>query len=164
MNKVVAVFTIVLLSVAVSAPAFAQQQMPKGTEGPDVRQKAKKKTASAEAPGLTGKAEKKEPRVATEEKMGAAPTESVEGEKVTGLVGTVVAVVPASRTLVVDVPLGKDVLRVGADVTDQTKIKAAGQTVSLDKLEEGARVRIAFRRVENGDKATSVEVLQGPRG
>ncbi len=178
MKKAVAVLATVLLSLAMSVQAFAQQQMPKGTEGPDIRErepkgtegpdartKAKKKSASAEAPASAGKSERKEPGVAMQvKKAGAALTESVAAEKVTGLVGTVVAVVPTSQTLVVDVPLGNDVLRIGADVTDKTKIQAGGQTVTLDKLEEGARVRIAFRRVEDGDEATSVEVLQGPKG
>ena len=38
MKKVIAVLAVVMLTIAVSAPAFAQQaQTPKGTEGPDVR-------------------------------------------------------------------------------------------------------------------------------
>jgi hypothetical protein len=37
MKKVVSVVAAVLLTLAVSAPAFAQQQASKGTEGPDVR-------------------------------------------------------------------------------------------------------------------------------
>jgi uncharacterized protein YdeI (BOF family) len=62
MKRFVAVFAAVMLLVAVSGPAFAQQQPikgtegpdvnkqePKGTEGPDVR-KAKKKTASSVKP------------------------------------------------------------------------------------------------------------------
>ncbi|MEK6716305.1 MAG: hypothetical protein AABZ16_02290, partial [candidate division NC10 bacterium] len=62
MKKFVSIFAAVLLALAVIAPAYAQQQAPKGTEGPDirkqepkgtegpdVRKKAKKKTASAEA-------------------------------------------------------------------------------------------------------------------
>jgi hypothetical protein len=63
MKKFVAVLAAVLLVAVVTAPAFAQQQAPKGiegpdvrkqepkgTEGPDVRKKAKKKTASSVAP------------------------------------------------------------------------------------------------------------------
>lgn len=45
-----------------------------------------------------------------------------------------IAVVPSSRTLVVDVPLGKDVFRVGAEVTDETKITVNGRAVPLDHL------------------------------
>ncbi len=37
MKKLVALFAAVLLVAVVSAPAFAQQPTPKGTEGPDVR-------------------------------------------------------------------------------------------------------------------------------
>ncbi len=67
MKKFVSVVAAVLLVLAVIAPAYAQQQAPKGTEGPDirkqepkgtegpdVRKKAKKKTASAAAPRCRG--------------------------------------------------------------------------------------------------------------
>jgi hypothetical protein len=63
MKRFVALFAAVLLVAAVTAPAFAQQQTPKGTEGPDVRKedpkgtdgpdvrkKPKKKTAPSTAP------------------------------------------------------------------------------------------------------------------
>ncbi len=50
MKKVVAVFAAVLLSLAVIAPAFAQQQTPKGTEGPDVR--AKQEPKGTEGPDV----------------------------------------------------------------------------------------------------------------
>lgn len=55
MKKLVSVLAMLLLLVAVTAPAFAQQapkgtegpdirkQEPKGTEGPDVRKESKKK-------------------------------------------------------------------------------------------------------------------------
>ena len=48
MKKIVSLFSAALLSFVLMGPAFAQTQAPKGTEGPDVRKKAKKKTASAE--------------------------------------------------------------------------------------------------------------------
>ena len=111
--------------------------------------------------GLAGEAEKKEPAPAETK---AAPEKRAAAEKPAGLVGSIVAVVLATRTLVVDVPLGKEVLRVGAEVTPKTKITAAGAPVSLDSLEPGARVRINFRRVADGDEAISVEVLRGPKG
>lgn len=121
--------------------------------------------------GLAGEAEKREPAPAKEEKKAAAPAETkappekpTAAEKPAGLVGSIVAVVLATRTLVVDVPLGKEVLRVGAEVTPKTKITAAGAPVSLDSLEPGARVRINFRRVADGDEAISVEVLRSPKG
>jgi len=121
--------------------------------------------------GLAGEAEKKEVSPTKEEKTGAAPAEAkaappkpVAAEKPAGLVGNIVAVSLATRTVVVDVPLGKDVLRVGADVTSKTKITAAGAPVSLDSLQVGARVRINFRRVAHGDEAISVEVLRSPKG
>lgn len=123
------------------------------------------------APVSAGEAEKKEPGPATQEKKAGAPAETkappekpAAAEKPAGLVGTIVAVVPASRTLVVDVPLGKEVLRIGAEVTDKTKIHAAGKAASLENLKPGARVRLNFRRVATGDEAIAVEVLRGPEG
>lgn len=118
------------------------------------------------APALAGEAEKKEPVPAKEEKAGtpagakAAPEKPAAAKRPAGLVGTIVAVVPASRMLVVDVPLGKEVLRVGAEVTDKTKIQAAGKAASFESLKPGARVRINFRRIATGDEAISVEVLR----
>ena len=81
-----------------------------------------------------------------------------------GFVGTVIAIVPASRTLVVDVPWDRDFLRIGAEVTDTTRITADGQAVSLDRLQTGDRVRISVRRIETGNEAISIEVLSGRRG
>ena len=106
------------------------------------------------SPALAGEAEKK---------AEAPPEKPAAAEKPAGLVGTVIAVVPASRTLVVDVPLGKEVLRVGAEATDKTKLTAAGKAVSLDRLKAGDRVRIEFRRVATGDEAIAVEVLRSER-
>lgn len=79
-------------------------------------------------------------------------------------VGVVVAVTPESRTLVVDVPLARDVLRIGAEVTETTRITADGQAVSLDRLQTGDRIRISVRRVATGNEALAVEVLSGRRG
>lgn len=122
--------------------------------------------------GLAGEAEQKASAPATEEKKTGAPPatktspppEKAAAEKPAGLVGTIVAVVPESRTLVVDVPLGKDVLRIGAEVTKKTRIEAGGAEASFDSLKPGARVRINFRRIRTGDEAISVEVLGGPKG
>ena len=56
MKKFVALFAAVLLVAAVTAPAFAQQQAPKGTEGPDVRKQEPKGT---EGPDVRKAPEKK---------------------------------------------------------------------------------------------------------
>jgi hypothetical protein len=98
--------------------------------------------------GQAGEAEKKGPAA---------------GEISTGLVGNIVHITPESRTLVVDVPLGTEVLRIGAVVTDKTKIEAAGKAAAFESLKPGARVRITFRRVPSGDEAISVEVLRSPK-
>ena len=115
--------------------------------------------------GLAAEAEKKEPAPTTPEKKEAtAPEKPAAAEKPPGLVGRVVAVVPESRTLVVDVPLGKEVLRIGAEVTNRTRIRQGSKKSSLAELKEGERVRINFRRAATGDEALSVDVLRAPKG
>jgi hypothetical protein len=112
-----------------------------------------------------GAAETQTPAPAQEqEKQEQEKTQATGTDKPVGLVGTLVAVVPASQTLVVDVPLNADVLRVGATATEKTKIQAGGKATALDKLEPGSRVRIQIRRVDTGNEALSVEVLGGPQG
>jgi len=119
--------------------------------------------------GLAGEAEKKEP-AAPEQKMEApaatqGPAEKpAKPEQPAGYVGTIVAVVPHSRTLVVDVPLKGDVLRVGMEVTKRTKIRSGGSPIALEDLQVGARVRINFRRIADGDEAMTVEVLRPSAG
>jgi hypothetical protein len=80
------------------------------------------------------------------------------------LVGTIVAIVPESQTLLVDVRVGADVLRVGAAVTPQTKIEANGNPAAFEDLEAGSRVRLIFRRIATGNEAISVQILHGHRG
>jgi hypothetical protein len=123
------------------------------------------------APALAGEAEKKEAAPAKEEKKAEAPAETkaapgkpAAAERPAGLVGKIVAVVLASRTLVVDVPLGKEMLRIGAEVTQKTKLEAAGKAVSLESLKPGDHVRIQFRRIATGDEAISIEILGSPKG
>ena len=81
-----------------------------------------------------------------------------------GLVGKVVAVTPRSHTIVVDVRQGKDTLRIGAEITDHTKILVGGKKASLDALTEGERVRISYHRMSTGDVATSLDVLRSSMG
>jgi len=80
------------------------------------------------------------------------------------LVGTIVAIVPESQTILVDVRVGADILRVGATVTPQTKIEANGNPAAFEDLEAGRRVRLSFRRIATGDEAISVQILPGRRG
>lgn len=56
MKKFVSIFAAVLLALAVIAPAYAQQQAPKGTEGPDIRKQEPKGT---EGPDVRKKKEEK---------------------------------------------------------------------------------------------------------
>jgi ATP-dependent 26S proteasome regulatory subunit len=120
----------------------------------------------AQAPAKAEKAEKTEEatKETTETTKASKPAEKpAETKKPAGLVGTVVAVTPASRAVVVDVPLGKQVLRIGAEVTDRTKIREGSKKASLADLKEGERVRINFRRVATGDEALSVDILRAAK-
>jgi len=94
----------------------------------------------------------------------AAKTAPARAEKPSGLVGTIVAVLPESNTLVVDVPQGKDFLRVGAVVTGQTKVVIGGKKAALENLIWGQKVRINIRRVPTGTELLSVEALDQPKG
>jgi len=110
--------------------------------------------------------EKKKAEPAKEEKKTEAPAEKKEAakaEKPAGLVGTIVAVLPENNTLVVDVPLGKEYLRVGGMVTGKTRITIGGKKAALENLTWGQKVRINFRRVETGTELLSVEALDQPK-
>jgi hypothetical protein len=99
------------------------------------------------------------PVQAGEQKNAAEPAKA---EKPAGLVGTVVAVLPESNTLVVDVPHGKDHLLVGGMVTGQTKIVIGGKAAALENLTWGQKVRINIRRVTTGTELLTVEALDRP--
>jgi hypothetical protein len=111
-----------------------------------------------------GEAPKESAQAAPAPPAPAAPKPSAETKAPAGLVGTVVAVTPASGTLVVDVPHGKAALRIGADVTNRTRISEGGKKATLADLKAGDRVRITFRRVASGDEALSVAVLKSAKG
>ncbi|PWB77130.1 MAG: hypothetical protein C3F08_10420 [Candidatus Methylomirabilota bacterium] len=74
--------------------------------------------------------------------------------------GTVTAVVPEAKTLVVTAPQGKDTLTVGVSVTEHTVIKEGKVKKRLDDVKVGDRVRIKFERVSSGDVAQSIVVTQ----
>jgi ABC-type oligopeptide transport system substrate-binding subunit len=70
MKKVIAVLATVILTIAVSAPSFAQQaQTPKGTEGPDVRRGENK--THPEGPDI--RKSKKSPKASVVEKGTEGP-------------------------------------------------------------------------------------------
>ena len=75
-----------------------------------------------------------------------------------------VAAFHPDRTVVAAVPLERGLLRLGAVVTDMATITTGRKPTGFDTLTPGARVRIAFRRVPDGDEATAIEVLREARG
>lgn len=105
------------------------------------------------------------PSLATEEQV-ATPeaAENAQGAKplIRTISGTVTAVVPDAKTLVVTVPRGQaDALVVGAWVTDQTVIKEGKAKKGLEELKVGDRVWMKFERVSDGDVAHVIVVKQG---
>jgi hypothetical protein len=108
-----------------------------------------------------------QPPAQTEKATPETPAKSEQPATVTrpaGLVGTIVAVAPESQTIVADVALGKETLRLGAETTDETKILVGGKKASLDALKAGERVRISYHRTARGDVANSVVALQNSKG
>lgn len=74
-------------------------------------------------------------------------------------VGDVVAVDLPSGTLVLDVPLSKGTLRVGATVPARTTFMVGARRASLQELRPGQRIRV-LRRVPGGDEVVSGEILR----
>jgi hypothetical protein len=138
-----------LMVVLAPLSAVSAGEEKKAVEPAQQAQKAEAPAAEEKAEGSAGKpAGKKEPAKA---------------EKPGGLVGTIVAVLPESNTLVVDVPHGKDYLRVGGMVTRQTRVRIGGKPAALENLTDGQKVRISIRRVPTGTELLSVETLDQPK-
>jgi len=122
----------------------------------------------APAVGLAAAAEQKVQPSAQAEKavqeVPAASEKPAATAQPAGLIGKIIAVTPQSQTIVVDVRLGKETLRVGAETTNETKIMVGGKKASLDALKAGERVRIAYHRTTTGDVAESVVALPVSQG
>lgn len=77
-----------------------------------------------------------------------------------GDTGKVAAVTESSRTIVVEIPRGKDSLTVGAEILPDAVLKADGRTIGLSEIKAGDRVRIEWSRGERGDIAHKIVVLK----
>lgn len=73
--------------------------------------------------------------------------------------GTVLAVTPASRTLVVESRLGGQPWILGVEVPEGLAITVGGKTKKLDDLKAGERVRLRWIREENRLAAESIAVV-----
>lgn len=73
--------------------------------------------------------------------------------------GTVLAVTPASRTLVVESRLGGQPWILGVEVPEGLAITVGGKTKKLDDLKAGDRVRLRWIREENRLAAESIAVV-----
>lgn len=77
-----------------------------------------------------------------------------------GDTGKVAAVTESSRTIVVEIPRGKDSLTVGAEVLPDAVLRAEGRTIGLSEIKAGDRVRIEWSRGERGDMAHKIILLK----
>jgi hypothetical protein len=122
---------------------------------------ARQPPAKAEQPKRTEQTTTKAPEASA---SSVATAKAPAAKRPARLLGTVIAVTPNSHTIMADIPLGKDTLRIGAETTDRTKIVARGKKASLEALKDGEPVRIAYHRTSTGDVATSLEVVRASMG
>ncbi len=73
--------------------------------------------------------------------------------------GTVSAITMESRSVVVQIPHGRDSLTVGAEVPPDAVLRADGRAIDLGKIRPGDRVRITWSRHEQGLTAHEIIVL-----
>jgi hypothetical protein len=73
--------------------------------------------------------------------------------------GTVIAVTPESRTVVVEATLAGKPWILGVEVPENVAIAAAGKTRKLEDLKTGERVRLRWIREENRLVAESIAIL-----
>ena len=73
--------------------------------------------------------------------------------------GTVTALTPASRTVVVESRLGGQPWILGVEVPEGLAITVGGKTKKLDDLKAGERVRLRWIREENRLVAESISVI-----
>lgn len=92
--------------------------------------------------------------------MAAEEVKKVEaGETGRIAVGTVTAVTPGSRTVVVESRLGGKPWVLGVEVPEGLAITAGGKTKKLEDLKEGERVSLRWIREENRLVAESLAVV-----
>ncbi len=84
------------------------------------------------------------------------------GEPVRAAVGTVVAVAPESRTVVVEVPTEKGSLTVGGPVTWDAALCTPTCGAQVSSLEPGQRVAARWRSASAGPRFVSFVTLAGP--
>jgi len=87
---------------------------------------------------------------------------SAEEGRVRQMTGKVSAVTLSSKTIVVEIPLGKDSLTVGGEITDETEISVNGKTATLNDIKVGDRVTVRWIKEEHGHRLLSI-VVKSPR-
>ncbi len=79
-------------------------------------------------------------------------------EAVRDMVGKVVAVVPGSRTIVMETPVGKTVMTVGAEVPEKASITAGKAAKSLSDIKVGDKIRLKWVKEEDKLVTQSIEI------
>lgn len=87
---------------------------------------------------------------------------SAQEGRVRQMTGKVSAVTLSSKTIVVEIPLGKDSLTVGGEITDETEISIDGKTATLNDIKVGDRVTVRWIKEEHGHRLLSI-VVKSPR-
>ena len=83
---------------------------------------------------------------------------SAQEGRVQQMTGKVSAVTLSSKTIVVEIPLGKDSLTVGGEVTDETEVSVDGKTATLNDIKVGDRVTVRWIKEEHGHRLLSIVV------
>lgn len=63
--------------------------------------------------------------------------------------GTVVAIDPDGKAIVISEKVGKDELVIGAIITPQTTVKVAGKETDLSQIKVGDKVTLTYERTED---------------
>lgn len=66
------------------------------------------------------------------------------------MTGTIAAIEPASQTVVVEVPLGRDNFTVGGPLSPQARLTRGAKSIQLQDLRTGDRVSVTWRMTDNG--------------
>ncbi|MBI3989658.1 MAG: hypothetical protein HY347_08570 [candidate division NC10 bacterium] len=88
-------------------------------------------------------------------------TSAQEG-RVQQMTGKVSALTLSSKTIVMEIPLGRDSLTVGGEVTDETEISVDGKTATLNDIKVGDRVTVRWIKEEHGHRLLSI-VVKSPK-
>lgn len=71
--------------------------------------------------------------------------------------GTVAALEPAERTVVIEVPQGKETFTVAGPLSPKAVVKKGGKTAQLDDVHVGDHVRVTWHQTAQGHEIAHLE-------